>query len=216
MKEVNHSAQVNTESTPSLQPEICIVPMTEEEFSGKNRKMTISYSIFNLPTGKFLIASTHKGICFIMPAESQWSPVETLKIRFPHFHYRCQKVEQQRVAAKLLKYKGDPSIKLMLHIHGTPFQLSVWQDLLNVPIGKVTTYRNIAKRIGKPRSARPVGRAVGNNPVMCIIPCHRVICSNGKLGGYRWNVSRKIKLLNKEAHVGKKINGLSNWEPTLF
>lgn len=216
MKEVNHSAQVNTESTPSLLPEIYIVPMTEEEFSGKNKKMIISYSIFNLPTGRFLIASTRKGICFIMPAESKWSPVEMLKVRYPHALYRCHKVEQQRVAAKLLKFKGDSSIKLVLHIHGTPFQMAVWQDLLSIPMGKVTTYGNIACRIGKPHSARPVGRAVGNNPIMCIIPCHRVICSNGKLGGYRWDVSRKIKLLNKEAHVGKKVHGLSNWEPTMF
>lgn len=215
MKEGEKGFQNVIKSTIQL-PQFSINPMTEMEYFGKKKKMCISYGIFNLPTGHFLIASTHKGICFIMPAEAKWNPVETLKARYPHALFRCQKVEQQRIASKFLKNKSDASQKLIFHIHGTPFQLSVWQDLLSVPVGKVTTYQDIARRIGKPRSARPIGRAVGSNPIMCLIPCHRVICSNGKLGGYRWGVDRKIKLLNKEAQVGRKITGLSNWDPTLF
>ena len=77
-------------------------------------------------------------------------------------------------------------------------------------------YLDIAKRIGNPRGARAVGGAVGSNPVLSIIPCHRVICSSGKLGGFHWGIDKKIKLLNKEARGSKKREGAYNWEPTFF
>ena len=80
----------------------------------------------------------------------------------------------------------------------------------------VTTYGHIAERIHRPKAARPVGQAVGANPVMCIVPCHRVVRTDGTLGGYRWDVSRKIKLLNMEAQSSTKSAGLQKWEPTLF
>lgn len=195
---------------------IHIEQMSRDEFSGKVKKLVISYSVVTVPLGRFLVASTSKGICYLMPAAMKWSPVKVLKAHFPKARFRCQKVGIHKSAALLLKQRFDKVKQIALHLYGTDFQLSVWKDLLEIPMGKVTTYLNIAKRIGRPRAARPIGQAVGSNPVMYIIPCHRVVCSNGKLGGYRWDISRKIKFLNKEAQMTSRKEGLSNWEPTFF
>lgn len=193
-----------------------IVPMTKAEYQGKERPLTISYSMVNFSSGSYMIASTGKGICLIMPAEMKWSPVETLKKQFPKARFRCQKVAFHKEAAQLLKRRPGKVRDLPLHLYGTPFQLAVWEDLLHIEQGDITTYGEVARRVGKPHAARPVGRAVGSNPVMRIIPCHRVICTNGKMGGYRWGVERKIKLLNQEACATKKKTGFSKWEPTMF
>lgn len=195
---------------------IRIIPMTKDEYLGKEKKLTISYSIVTTAGGKYLIASTTKGICYIMPGESKWEPVENLKKHFPNAHFRCQKVKQHIKAIWLLKQKLEKIKHLDLHLWGTQFQLAVWNELLNIPVGTITTYLNIAQQIEKPNAARPVGGAVGSNPIMYIIPCHRVICSNGKLGGYRWGVNKKIKFLNKEAHTFETTDGKTKWDPTLF
>ena len=193
-----------------------IIPMTREEFKGKDKKLIIHYSFISVLGGKVLVASTQRGVCLMMPGDMKWNPVETLKKHFPKASFRCQKVAAHKNISLLLRNKWDSEKEISLHLYGTPFQLAVWEDLLTVPAGKVTTYLNIAERVGKPRAARAVGKAVSNNPVMYVVPCHRVICSNGKLGGYRWGVERKIKVLNKEARATKKIKNAANWEPTLF
>lgn len=194
-----------------------IEPMTKDEYLGTKKRLTISYSQFTIVSlGKFLVASTSKGICYLMPAEKRWLPVETLKRHFPKARFRCQKVSVHRKAAELLRMRYSRKEEVCLHVYGTPFQLAVWSDLLTVPAGKVTTYLDIAKRIGNPRGARAVGGAVGSNPVLSIIPCHRVICSSGKLGGFHWGIDKKIKLLNKEACGSKKSEGTYSWEPTFF
>ena len=195
---------------------VWIEPMTPEEFAGVQKPLTINYSIQSAPFGRVLVASTAKGVCFLMPAAMKWSPVETLKRHFPKAKFRCRTVALHRKALLLLRRRYDKVSDLCLHLYGTPFQLEVWRDLLTIPDGMVTTYGHIAERIRRPRAARPVGQAVGANPVMCIVPCHRVVCSNGTLGGYRWDVSRKIKLLNLEAQSNAKSAGLQSWEPTLF
>jgi len=193
-----------------------IVPMSKTEFKGKEKPLTISYTMVKVAAGSFLIASTPKGICYLMPAEKQWNPVETLKKQFPKARFRCQQVAMHKQAVWLLKRRVDKVRDLPLHLYGTAFQLSVWNDLLQIECGMTTTYGEVAERIGKPRSARPVGRAVGANPVMYIVPCHRVMCTNGKTGGYHWGVERKIKFLNSEARATHKIDGFSKWEPTMF
>lgn len=195
---------------------LTIIPMSQEEFLGQHKRLVISYSIVNVPIGKILIASTAKGICFLMPGATPWSPVETLKRHFPKAQIRCKNVHFHREAVQLFKQKPHDVKQLPLHLYGTPFQLSVWENLLTIPVGKVTSYLEIAKHIKRPKAARPVGQAVGSNPIMYLIPCHRVICSNGKLGGYRWGISKKIKILNRETRITPKTKGCHNWEPTFF
>jgi AraC family transcriptional regulator of adaptative response/methylated-DNA-[protein]-cysteine methyltransferase len=89
--------------------------------------------------------------------------------------------------------------EIKLHLNGTPFQLKVWQSLLNIPQGKLTTYGAIAKSIGSPKSSRAVGTAIGVNPIAYLIPCHRVIRSSGEMGGYMWGVTRKSAMIGWEA-----------------
>jgi len=86
-----------------------------------------------------------------------------------------------------------------LHLHGTPFQLKVWESLLRVPTGRLTTYAGIAQAVGKPGAARAVGSAIGRNPVAVVIPCHRVIRAGGVMGGYRWSLPRKAALIGWES-----------------
>ena len=195
---------------------VWIEPMTREEFLGEGKPLTINYSIQSAPFGRVLVASSPKGICFLMPAAMKWLPVETLKRHFPKAKFRCRTVALHRKALLLLRRRYDKVAELCLHLYGTPFQINVWRDLLTVPVGQVTTYQNIATRIGRPKSARPVGQAVGANPVMCIVPCHRVVRTNGTLGGYRWGVARKVKFLNEEAKECVRASGHQRWEPTLF
>lgn len=195
---------------------IWIEPMSKEEFLGKEKPLTISYSIQSAPIGRVLIASTSKGLCLLMPAAMKWEPEATLKRHFPKAKLRHRTVDLHQKALLLLRQRYDKVSSLCLHLYGTLFQREVWRDLLSIPNGMVTTYGHIAARIHRPKSARPVGQAVGANPVMCIVPCHRVVRTDGTLGGYRWGVSCKIKLLNREAKHNSKTEGLKNWEPTLF
>jgi AraC family transcriptional regulator of adaptative response/methylated-DNA-[protein]-cysteine methyltransferase len=90
-----------------------------------------------------------------------------------------------------------PEIKL--HLKGTDFQLKVWENLLKIPMGSLSTYGNLAEKIGNPNASRAVGTATGNNPVAYLIPCHRVIQSTGNLGGYRWGNTRKTAIIGWEA-----------------
>ena len=87
---------------------------------------------------------------------------------------------------------------LLLLLQGTNFQLQVWQALLRIPEGCVTSYGYLAKKVGKPTASRAVGTAIGNNPISYLIPCHRVLRSDGGIGGYRWGVDRKLMILGRE------------------
>jgi AraC family transcriptional regulator, regulatory protein of adaptative response / methylated-DNA-[protein]-cysteine methyltransferase len=94
--------------------------------------------------------------------------------------------------------------KMKLHLKGTAFQLKVWETLLKIPTGQLTTYGELAKSIDKPKASRAVGTAIGNNPIAFLIPCHRVIQSSGLLGGYMWGTNRKAAIIGWEA---AQLNG---------
>jgi AraC family transcriptional regulator of adaptative response/methylated-DNA-[protein]-cysteine methyltransferase len=96
--------------------------------------------------------------------------------------------------------EGDaPSVELPLDIQATAFQRRVWQELQRIPLGATRTYTQVAKALGKPQSVRAVARACATNPVSIVVPCHRVIRTDGQLAGYRWGLQRKEKLLEREA-----------------
>ncbi len=90
-----------------------------------------------------------------------------------------------------------------LSLTGTPFQRQVWQQLLSIPVGTLTTYQKIAEAVGRPTAVRAVANAIGANPVAWLIPCHRVVRSDGQLGGYRWGVERKRAMLDWEQQKGR-------------
>lgn len=173
--------------------------MTPAEFKNGGRNLIINYSLEASPFGDLLVASTGKGICYMAFAEEEELGMDALASKFPEARLeRRQDIFQQDA---LSIFRGDWSqIKqVKLHLKGTPFQLKVWETLLKIPMGGLSTYGRIAKHVGSPLASRAVGTAIGNNPVAFLIPCHRVIQSSGALGGYMWGIARKRAMIGWEA-----------------
>ena len=178
---------------------ITIDDMTPGEFRNGGEQLQINTSLHATPFGTVFTASTQRGLCALGFANSNALSMEALCTTFPRaaFHHVCD--AYQRAAINWLADPGNPGAKVRLHVQGTAFQLKVWRSLLRVPAGQLTTYGQLAMRIGQPSAARAVGGAVGSNPVALLIPCHRVIRASGALGGYRWGAGRKAALIGWES-----------------
>ncbi len=173
--------------------------MTPGEYKNGGENLCINYSYAESPFGNILVASTTKGICYMAFAEDEqiaWSDLQQL---FPNAHFKqmVDLIQQQALYIFNKDWQQLPEIKL--HLKGTGFQLKVWETLLKIPIGQLSTYGNIATTIEKPTASRAVGTAIGSNPVAFLIPCHRVIQSTGLLGGYMWGPTRKAAIIGWEA-----------------
>ncbi|KAA1243627.1 methylated-DNA--[protein]-cysteine S-methyltransferase [Aquimarina sp. RZ0] len=173
--------------------------MTPGEYKNKGQNLTINYSYAESLFGKILVASTHKGICYMGFSDDKNDVFSELEKRFPNANFNMQTDEIQKNA--LLIYTQDWSNihEIKLHLKGTDFQLKVWETLLKIPMGNLATYGNIATEIRKPKASRAVGTAIGNNPIAFLIPCHRVIQSTGIFGGYMWGTTRKTAIIGWEA-----------------
>ena len=139
--------------------------------------------------------------------EDQEQALENLKQRFPNATFQQATNTMQQNA--LLIFENDQSRlpEIKLHLKGTPFQLKVWEALLKIPMGTLSTYKAVAETIGHPSASRAVGTAIGSNPIAFLIPCHRVIQSSGIFGGYMWGSVRKTAIIGWE---GAKSNEPSN------
>jgi AraC family transcriptional regulator of adaptative response/methylated-DNA-[protein]-cysteine methyltransferase len=189
-----HDLFVNTEA------------VTPGEYKSHGMGLDIHYGIHLTPFGKCLIATTERGIChlsFVDNNEGQaidnlvehWSQadmIEDYKSTAP----LITRIFSDRESGSAGFDKLNPT--LQLHLRGTNFQIKVWEALLNIPSGAVTTYEQIAKKIGNPLAVRAVGSAVGDNPIAYLIPCHRVIRKSGEFGNYMWGSARKKAILVKE------------------
>jgi AraC family transcriptional regulator of adaptative response/methylated-DNA-[protein]-cysteine methyltransferase len=173
--------------------------MTPGEYKNGGENLIINYSFSETPFGKILAASTTKGICHLAFADNEEEAFGILKQKFPNaaYHQITDLIQQQALHA--FSHGPSDTDKIKLHLKGTPFQLKVWEALLSVPMGDLTTYGAIARRIESPNASRAVGTAVGDNPVAFIIPCHRIIQSSGILGNYHWGSSRKAAMIGWEA-----------------
>ncbi|EDO25472.1 predicted protein [Nematostella vectensis] len=149
--------------------------------------------------GNILIASTYKGICYMGFSDNKQIAFSELENRFPKATFIEQTDQIQQDALKVHTHDWNRINCIKLHLKGTDFQLKVWEALLKIPTGNLTTYGTIAKVIQKPKAARAVGTAIGNNPIAFLIPCHRVIQSTGALGGYMWGTTRKTAIIGWEA-----------------
>jgi AraC family transcriptional regulator of adaptative response/methylated-DNA-[protein]-cysteine methyltransferase len=163
--------------------------------------LAINYSSQATPWGIMLIASTPRGICqaaFVDPDNPQ-EAISSLQSTWPEAQLIENEHDSHLQTARLMREASEtPARSLTLHLSGTDFQQSVWQYLLTIPIGSVSTYAGIAEHLGDPKAARAVGTAVGQNPLAWLIPCHRVVRSDAHLGGYRWGLERKRQLLEQE------------------
>lgn len=179
------------------EPLIRISKMHPEEVHDGGKTLTIRYSYQTSPWGELLLAATAHGLCYLaFITTGREEVLEELKQRFPNALYLPEyDAYQQQAFSMALGQESTMTEALPLHLTGTDFQISVWSELLNIPIGATTSYGILAERLNRPKACRAVGTAVGNNPVSILIPCHRVLRASGALGGYHWGLDRKIALL---------------------
>jgi AraC family transcriptional regulator, regulatory protein of adaptative response / methylated-DNA-[protein]-cysteine methyltransferase len=174
--------------------------ITPGEYKSRGAGLTIRYGIHPTPFGKCLIGVTERGIChlgFVQTGEG--NAIDALVTEWK----KARMIEDHRSTAALIMPIFDlnqrEKTSLQLHLSGTNFQLKVWEALLRIPVGSVTTYEHIASEVGNPKATRAVGTAVGHNPIAVLIPCHRVIRKAGGFGNYRYGVPLKMALLGWEA-----------------
>jgi AraC family transcriptional regulator of adaptative response/methylated-DNA-[protein]-cysteine methyltransferase len=179
---------------------VTVEAVTPGEYKSRGAGVTIRYGLHATPFGKCLIATTDRGICHLSFVQSsEGDAIDGLVAEWK----QARMIEDYRATAPLvrpifdLQYSDDRK-PLNVHLRGTNFQLKVWEALLQIPAGEVTTYAGIAARIGRPAAARAVGTAIGHNPIAVLIPCHRVIRKIGEFGNYRYGALRKKALLARE------------------
>jgi AraC family transcriptional regulator of adaptative response/methylated-DNA-[protein]-cysteine methyltransferase len=178
--------------------------VTPGEFKQRGAGLTIHYGFHPTPFGDCLLALTGRGLCGLAFAEEgntdalladfrqRWGQAELIYDPAATLPYAVHIFE-------LTSEPGGPPMQL--YLRGTNFQLKVWQALLHIPTGQLTTYGLIATALGQPNASRAVGSAVGDNPIAYLIPCHRVIRKAGELGGYRYGLARKQAILGwEQAH----------------
>jgi AraC family transcriptional regulator of adaptative response/methylated-DNA-[protein]-cysteine methyltransferase len=178
---------------------INIEGMTPGEYKNGGENLVINYSYAETPFGDMLVASTLKGICHMAFGDSEQEALTALKKIFPNAHYKQMVDLIQQNALYIFTKDWKNLSKIKLHLKGTPFQLKVWETLLKIPMGKLSSYGNLAEQIHMPKASQAIGSAVGKNPVAFLIPCHRVIQSTGVFGQYHWGSNRKTAMIGWEA-----------------
>ncbi len=171
--------------------------MSPGEYAARGQGLVIRYGWHSSPFGRMLIMATTRGVCGLaFSAETgQQAALDDMMQRWPNARFSQDTTATQDYAAQMLA-GTDPT---HLHLIGAPFQIKVWEALLTVPSGHVTTYSAIANHIGNPKAVRAVGTAVGRNPISWLIPCHRALRKSGGLGGYHWGLPVKRALLAWES-----------------
>lgn len=176
-----------------------IEAMTPGDYKNGGESLRIAYRYYDTPFGTVLIADTEKGICHLHFCDDPIQALNDLKAAFPKSNMKEEASSLKEEAAQCLHQMKQSKHPIRLHLKGTPFQLKVWEALLRIPFGEITSYGKIAAELGTPTASRAVGTAIGDNPVAFLIPCHRVLQASGKNGGYRWGIPRKSMILGKEA-----------------
>ena len=171
--------------------------VTPGEFKSKGAGVQIGYGFHPTPFGECLLAITGRGICFLAFVETDRpSTLAQLKKDWPNATFSEDPARTSPFVERI--FHSTPGAPLPLHLRGTNFQIKVWEALLRLPPGQVTTYQALADQVGARRAARAVGNAVAHNPLAYIIPCHRVLQKAGEFGNYRYGSARKKAILLRE------------------
>lgn len=178
---------------------ITIEGMTPGEYKNGGEALHINYSFAETPFGNIIVASTAKGICHLAFADDEQKALVELDKLFPNASFKQVVDTIQQNALFIFTQDWKNLSKIKLHLKGTAFQLKVWEALLKIPMGGLSTYAGIASSVGNANASRAVGSAVGDNPVAFLIPCHRVIRSTGVFGQYHWGSTRKTAMIGWEA-----------------
>jgi AraC family transcriptional regulator of adaptative response/methylated-DNA-[protein]-cysteine methyltransferase len=166
--------------------------------------MEITYTTTDCRLGRLLVATSAKGLCAVSIAKADADLERKLHDQFPRETVVRNDSSMKALTADVkgrVEGKGLDR-KIPLDLRGTPFQIEVWKEMLRIPAGKTRSYGEVAKRIGRPTAFRAVAQACGANPVPVVVPCHRVVASGGKLGGFGLGLDRKISLLAAEGVEG--------------
>ena len=174
--------------------------VTPGEYKSKGAGVDILYGFHPTPFGECLLALTGRGICFLAFVDHDHSfALEQLRASWPNAVLTEAPARSAPIVDRIFSPaaggSGDP---LPLHLRGTNFQIKVWEALLRLPAGEVTTYQALAEQVGSSSAARAVGNAVAHNPVAYLIPCHRVLQKTGRFGNYRYGPTRKMAILGWE------------------
>jgi AraC family transcriptional regulator of adaptative response/methylated-DNA-[protein]-cysteine methyltransferase len=182
--------------------------MTPATYQKGGRGMKIRYTIAKSSLGDVLVAATERGVSAVYLGEAHGKLVSELRQEYPRAELFAEKgAFSEWIGEIVSRAEGSaPRRGLPLDLQATAFQRRVWQELQRIPRGSTRTYRQIAEALGKPRAVRAVARACATNPVSIVVPCHRVIRSDGGLAGYRWGLSRKEKLLERERSGAAKVS----------
>ena len=176
--------------------------MSPGEWKAGGEGLTITYGFHASPFGTALVMITPRGLAGLALADpgKERAILRDMKSRWPKAAY----VEDFAATAPTARRIFDPNLwrreqPLRVVLIGTDFEVRVWEKLLTIPMGRLTTYSDLAARSGKPKAARAVGAAVGKNPICFVVPCHRVVGKSGELTGYHWGLTRKRAMLGWEA-----------------
>ena len=175
--------------------------MTPAAYRQGGKSMHIGYAIVDCPLGRLLIAATEKGICAVSLGDSDAVLETALHSEYPAAEIQRDGVALSQWVSTLLNHLNgqQPQLDLPIDVQATAFQWRVWQALRAIPYGSTRSYSQVAQALGDPKATRAVARACASNPVAIVVPCHRVVREDGKLGGYRWGLERKQRLLAQEA-----------------
>jgi AraC family transcriptional regulator of adaptative response/methylated-DNA-[protein]-cysteine methyltransferase len=176
--------------------------MTPGDFKAKGEGIVIRYAFHGSPFGFALVMMTDRGLAglaFADPGREQ-AALADMKARWPLATYVEDETATTPYARRIFdRTTWRPDQPLRIFMIGSDFEIRVWETLLKLPIGKATTYSDIAAHIGRPSAARAVGTAIGKNPISFVVPCHRVLGKGGSLCGYHWGLTRKRAILGWEA-----------------
>jgi AraC family transcriptional regulator of adaptative response/methylated-DNA-[protein]-cysteine methyltransferase len=176
--------------------------MSPGEWKAGGEGLIITYGFHPCPFGMALVMTTPRGLAGLALADAgkERAALRDMKSRWPKAKYvedfASTAPTARRIFDAALWRKNQP---LRVVLIGTDFEVRVWEKLLDIPMGKLTTYSNLAAKTGAPKAARAVGAAVGKNPICFVVPCHRVIGKSGELTGYHWGLTRKRAMLGWEA-----------------
>jgi AraC family transcriptional regulator, regulatory protein of adaptative response / methylated-DNA-[protein]-cysteine methyltransferase len=181
--------------------------MTPGEYRRQGQGLSIAYVTIPCPLGWLLVAATSKGICAVKLGDTPQELQALLLAEFPAATVSAQDDPLHGWVGALVAYVGGEvaSLDLPLDVRATAFQRRVWDALLRIPYGATRSYKEVAGEIGQPSAVRAVAHACATNPVALIVPCHRVVRTNGDLAGFRWGLARKAALLeNEKRNTGQR------------
>jgi AraC family transcriptional regulator of adaptative response/methylated-DNA-[protein]-cysteine methyltransferase len=182
--------------------------MTPKRYRQGGVETDISYAVAPCVMGWLLVAATARGLCAVRLGDAAQDLVAGLRNEFPSATLQQDDPGLEAVLAELTDYLegGQPHLDLPVDVRATAFQRQVWSALRAIPYGATRTYQEVARTIGRPDAVRAVAGACAGNPVALVVPCHRVVRSDGSLGGYRWGIDRKRALLQQEARLASQAS----------